>query len=127
MAKQHAEHFDIPPEMRDFAEKTFDQARQAFDGFITAAHRTVDTFEGQAASARKGVEDVRKKVLTFAELNVANSFAFAQKLVRVKDVEEMMKLQAEYLKAQMETFARQAKELAETAAKASTAAQKSKD
>src|SRR6267142_977998 len=48
------ERFEIPPEMRAFAEKSVEQARQAFDGFISAAHRAVTTFEGQAESARKG-------------------------------------------------------------------------
>jgi phasin len=122
MAKQQTEHFDIPPEMRDFVQKTFDQAREAFDGLITAAHRTVDTLEGQAASTRKGAEDVRQKVMSFAEHNVATSFDFAQKLVRANDVQELMKLQADYLKAQMETFAQQAKELAEAATKAAAEA-----
>jgi hypothetical protein len=40
--------------MRAFAEKSVEQARQAFDGFISAAHNAVAAFEGQAETARKG-------------------------------------------------------------------------
>ncbi len=40
------ERFEIPPEMRALAEKSVEQARQAFDGFISAAHRAVSAFEG---------------------------------------------------------------------------------
>ena len=93
-----ADRFEIPPEMRAFAEKSVDQAKQAFDGFISAAHRAVSTFEGHAESAHKGAIDVTGKAMTFAERNIASSFDFAQKLVRAKDVQDMFKLQADYFK-----------------------------
>ena len=35
------ERFEIPSEMRAFAEKSVEQAKQAFDGFISAAHQAV--------------------------------------------------------------------------------------
>src|ERR1700739_482082 len=94
-----AEPFQIPPEMRAFAEKSVEQARQAFDGFITAAQRTVSTLEGQATAAQKGARDVRAKAMDFAEQNIASSFDFAQKLLRAKDVKEMLELQGSYVKA----------------------------
>src|SRR6266480_848679 len=49
-----ADRFEIPPEMRAFAEKSVEQARQAFDGFISAAQQAMSAFEGQAETARKG-------------------------------------------------------------------------
>ena len=74
------DRFEIPPEMRAFAEKSVEQAKQAFDGFISAAHDAVTTFEGHAESARKGAKHVTEKAMNFAEQNVASSFEFAQKL-----------------------------------------------
>ena len=44
--------FEIPPELRAFTEKSVEQAKQALDGFISAAHRTVSTLEGQAEKTR---------------------------------------------------------------------------
>src|SRR5580704_14389345 len=41
MAKNPAEQFEIPPEMRAVAEKSVEQAKQAFEGYLAAAHRTV--------------------------------------------------------------------------------------
>jgi len=120
------ERFEIPPEMRAFAEKSVEQARQAFDGFITAAHRAVGAFEGQAESAHQGSKDVTEKAMTFAEHNIAASFDFAQKLVQAKNVEEVLKLQAGYIKAQMQVLAEQAKELAESTTKVAGDAAKSK-
>jgi phasin len=120
MAPNRAEPFQIPPEMRALAEKSVEQAKQAIDGFISAAHRTVGVLEGQAETARKGAKDVSGKALEFAERNITSSFDFAQKLMRAKDVQEMLELQAAYIKSQMQVLAEQAKELGQTAGKMAT-------
>jgi len=111
------DRFEIPPEMRAFAEKSIAQARQAFDGYIAAAHNAVSAFEGHAETARKGAKDVTEKAITFAQQNIASSFEFAQKLVRAKDVKEMLELQGTYVKTQMQALAEQARELGETTGK----------
>jgi phasin len=120
------ERFEIPPEMRAFAEKSVEQARQAFDGFISAAHRAVSAFEGQAESARKGAKDVTEKAIVFAQSNIATSFDFAQKLVQARNVEDVLKLQADYIKTQMQVLTQQAKELGESTSKVARDATKSK-
>ena len=112
-----AEPFQIPPEMRAFAEKSVEQARQAFDGFMNAAHRTVSTLEGHATATHEGVRDIRAKAIGFAEQNIASSFDFAQKLVRAKDVKEMLELQGSYVQAQMQVLAEQARELGNASTK----------
>jgi phasin len=104
--------------MRAFAEKSVEQAKQAFDGFISAAHHAVNSIEGQAQTARQGAKDVTDKAMTFAEQNVASSFEFARRLVRAKDIQDVMKLQADYIKQQMQAFSEQAKELGATTTKA---------
>ena len=116
----NAEPFQIPPEMRAFAEKSVEQARQAFDGFLTAAQRTVSTMEGQATAAHQGAKGISERAFNFAEQNIASSFEFAQKLVRAKDVKEMLELQSTYVKTQMQALAEQARELGETTGKMAT-------
>ena len=118
MARNPSENFEVPPEMRALAEKSFEQARQAFEGFLSAANRTVSRFEGQAESARKGAQDVGQKAVSFAERNIANAFEFAEKLVRAKDVDEVLALQADYIKDQIQALTEQAKELGESTSKA---------
>jgi phasin len=120
MAINQAEQFQIPPEMRALAEKSVEQAKQAVEGFITAAHGTVSAIEGQAEAARKGAKDVGAKAMVFAERNITSSFDFAQKLVRAKDVQEMLELQASYIRTQMQALAEQAKELGQSTDKAAT-------
>jgi phasin len=112
------DRFDVPPDMRVFAEKSVEQARQAFDGFISAAHRAFNEFEGHAETARKGAKDVTEKAMTFAEQNIASSFEFAQAVLRAKDLQDVLKLQAEYFRRQMQLFTEQAQELGESSTKA---------
>jgi len=112
------EHFEIPRDVRAFAEKSVEQAKQAFDGFISAAHQAVHALEGQAESARKGARHVTEKAMNFAEQNIARSFELAQQLVRAKDVQEVMHLQAEFIRSQMQVLTEQAKELGESAGQA---------
>src|SRR3954452_5560118 len=83
--------FEIPSELRAFTEKSVEQAKQAFDGFISAAHRTVSEFEGQAASAHQDAQKLGEKAVTFAEHNIASSFEFAQNVVRARNFGDLVK------------------------------------
>ena len=126
MANDPMWNFDVPTQMRQFAEQSVEQARKAVDGFMTAAQKAVTTAEAQAASAQSGAKDVGQKAMGFAEQNIANSFEFAQKLVRAKDIQEVMALQQEYLQAQMKTLSEQAKDLGGAATKAAMESAKPK-
>ena len=105
----------FPPEMRAFAEQSVAQARKAFDELMAATQRTVSTFEGQSNSAQFGFRGLQQKVVSFSERNIAASFDFAQKLLHAKDGEEVMRLHAEFVKAQMQALTEQARELAQSA------------
>ncbi len=109
--------FEIPEQMRDFAEKSVDQARKAFDDFLNVTQKAVATAEDSASIVQTGATDVNKKTLSFAEEHMDAAFQFAQKLVRAKDVEEMMGLQQDYLRRQMEALGEQARDLSNTATK----------
>ena len=113
-----SDRFEIPPEMRAMAEKGVEQAKQAFDGFIEAAHNAVNAFEGQAETARKGAKEVTEKAITFAGQNIASSFELARQLVQATDVQEVLRLQADFIRTQMQVLAEQAKDLGESTSKA---------
>jgi phasin len=119
-------NFDVPTQMRQFAEQSVEQAKKAMDGFLTAAQKTAAVIETQANTAQSGAKDVREKVMSFAEQNIANSFEYAQKLVRAKDVQEVMALQQEFLSAQMQAMQAQAKDLGSAATQAAANAPKPK-
>jgi phasin len=112
--------YEIPAEMRDFAEKSVEQARKAFEGFMGAAQKAVGTVDAGAFAVPTSVKDVGSKAMTYAEANVKAAFDHAQKLVHAKDLQEVMQLQTEYLKSQMSTLQEQAKEIGSTVQKAVT-------
>ena len=118
MANDPTWNFDVPTQMRQFAEQSVEQARKAVDGFLTAAQKTAATMENQASTAQSGAKDMRDKVMTLAEQNINNSFEFAQKLVRAKDIQEVMALQQEFLKQQMQAMQSQAKDIGAAATRA---------
>ena len=103
-------NFEIPTEMRDFAEKSVDQARKAFDGFIGAARRTSDTIQGSANTVQTSAKDAAGRGFEFAEQNVAAAFELAQKLVRSKDPQEAMQHQVEFVRSQFAAMQTQMKE-----------------
>src|SRR5262249_19578335 len=107
--------FEIPVQMRAFAEQSFDQARDAFDKFMSAAHTTMSTIEGQSKAAQAGAKDMNEKVMAFAAQNVATAFDYAQKLVHAPDPQTLMQLHNDYVRSQIQVLTEQAKALGESA------------
>lgn len=115
---------EIPPQVREMAEKSVDQAKKAFDTFVQQAQKTVTTMESQAATMQSSAKDLNTKAMTFAEANIAASFSFAQKLVRAKDFNQIAALQQEFLQSQMKALSEQAKEIGTVTTKIVTEATK---
>lgn len=104
-------NYQIPNEIRDFAEKSVDQARKAFEGFAGAAQKAIASVDDKATPYNAGAKDVGSKALSYAEANVKAAFDLAQKLVQAKDPQEVLSLQAEFVKSQLSAIQDQTKEL----------------
>ena len=104
-------NFEVPPDMRAFAEKSVAQAREALDGFIGAARKAAEQAQTTAATAQSSAKDVTQLAMSFAERNIASTFDFAQRLARAKDANEILSLHADYVKRQMDALSDQAKEI----------------
>src|SRR5271157_2848462 len=96
-----ASPFDVPNDLRDFAERSVEQARKAFEGFLAVAQRTTGIAGEAAGAGQGGAKSVTAHVLSYTEQNVNAAFDLAQKLLRAKDPQEAFALQSEYLKAQL--------------------------
>ena len=103
--------YEIPTEMRDLAEKSVDQARKAFDGFLGAAQKAVGQADSTATTMQSSARAIGDKAVAFTEQNVRSAFDYAQKVVRVSDMQELMALQSEYVKTQLTAMQEQAKEI----------------
>jgi phasin len=102
--------YQVPNEVRDFAEKSVEQARKAFEGFAGAAQKAL-TSTTELPIVPPGAKDVGSKAFSFAEANVNAAFDLAQKLVKAKDPQEVFQLQADFVKSQFEAIQEQTKEL----------------
>ena len=78
----------------------------------------LQSFQRGIPSNVMGSSDLSNKVFGYAERNVGSAFEFAQRLVQVRDVQSLAKLQMDFIQAQMQAMTEQAKDLSETATKA---------
>jgi phasin len=95
---------EMPAQVREFAEKTIDQAEKGFSAFIDAANKSVSILPPPAT-------DLPLKALSMSERNMKAAFDHARRLLQAKDVQDAMRIQADFLKAQYESATEQLKEL----------------
>lgn len=109
------------------AEASLDQARKAFDSFISSAQQTAAAFGGASFGAPgEAAKDISAKAIAFAEKNVQSSLAYAQQLIHAKDLTEVMRLHTEYVQGQMRALAEQASEMGQAVTRAAMDAAKPK-
>jgi phasin len=112
--------FEVPEQMRAFAEKGVSQARDSYAKFKDAAETHNGTIEAVFTSASKGSSEYSTKLIEFFKANTSSSLDFAQQLFGVKTPAEALELWTAHTKKQYETLTAQAKELAELGQKVAT-------
>ena len=112
--------FEVPEQMRAFAEKGVSQARDSYAKFKDAAETHNGTIEAVFTSASKGASAYSAKMLEFFTANTTTSLDFAQELFGVKTPAAAMELWTSHARKQFETFSAQAKDLTELGQKVAT-------
>jgi|APFre7841882630_1041343.scaffolds.fasta_scaffold23527_2 phasin len=111
--------FEVPAQVREFMEKSVEQARSAFETFAGAAQKAVSSVEPVLPS---GAKEVNEKVFGYSQANIEATFDFAKKLAHAKDAQELMQVHSDFVKSQIETLQQQANELSAAVQKAMTGA-----
>jgi len=111
MSKEPHSPFGFPADMMALTEQSFEQARTAFEKLMGIAHTSIETAEDRTKAAQAGARDISAKVMDFAEQNVAEAFAYAQRLVHAKDPQALVQLHTEFVQSQIKTLTEQAKTL----------------
>jgi len=109
--------FEVPEQMRAFAEKGVSQARDSYAKFKDAAENQNSTIEAVFNCASKGAGAYSTKLMEFMKANTTANLDFAQELLSVKSPSEALELWTSHARKQFETFGAQAKELTELAQK----------
>ena len=82
--------FEIPTDMRKMTEQSLEQVRTAINGYLHFLQRGIP-------SIVMGKSELSNKVFGYAERNVGSAFEFTQRLVQVRDVQGLAKLQMEFI------------------------------
>jgi phasin len=90
----------VPAQVREFAENSVDQAEKAISSFMESASKSVAMVPGP-------MTDVAKQTLAITEANLKASFEHARNLMKAKDIDEVMKLQSEFMRKQFGTVTEQ--------------------
>ena len=105
--------FEVPEQMRAFAEKGVSQARDNYAKFKDAAESHNGTIEAVFTSASKGASAYSAKLMEFMKANTTANLDFAQELLGAKSPSEAVELMTGFSRKQYETLTSQAKELTE--------------
>jgi len=89
---------------REFAEQTLSQSKAALSGFLKASDKIAKTFESQSSA-------IREQTTVLTEKALSTSVDFGQKVLRAKELDELVRLQTEFMSQQAQIFAEQTKEL----------------
>lgn len=119
---------EMPEPMRQVFKSSIEQARKAFETFIAASQQTMSNVDTSAAPASQSMKMLNQKIAEFTKSNAEANFELATKLADAKDMKDVIELQNQHVRQQMDTFAQQLEELrrlttevvTETASKAST-------
>jgi len=105
----------LSEDMSAVAGQTMEQARGAMENYL-------DFFQKSMSASPWAGTELNKKMADYAQQNVATAFGFAQKLTQAKDLQDLVRIQTEFLQTQMKSLTEQAKDLSETTTKATTGA-----
>ena len=106
----------------------FEPARQAADQMTERTQEAITNYFGWLQSAMQaspwGNTDLNKKLMSYATETFTAPLSFAQKLSQAKNLEDVVKIQTEFVRAQTDSFNEHAKEIGEIYTKVATAATK---
>ncbi|MGP9813839.1 phasin [Rhodopseudomonas sp. NSM] len=105
--------FQLPEQMRAFAEKGVSQARESYSKLRDVAETNNGAIEAVFSSASKGATDYSTKVFDFVKTNTSANFDFAHSLFGAKTLPEIMEMWTSHAKKQVEVLTTQTKELTE--------------
>ena len=112
--------FEVPEQVRAFAEKGVSQARDSFAKFKDVAESHNGTIEAVFTTAGKGASEYSAKLIEIIKANTTANLDFAQSLFGVKSPSEALELWTSHARKQFETFTANTKALTELTQRVAT-------
>ena len=102
---------EMPESVRNIMKASIDQARKAFDTFISTSQKAMLGFEGSSNPTTDGLKQLNDKITEFTRVNAEANFKLAMKLADAKQFSDVLEIQNAHARDLMDTFARQLEEL----------------
>jgi hypothetical protein len=106
--------FNVPEEVREAMDSSVKQAKTGFDKMMQVADEAARGLDEKTGAAQKQALDMRRKAMAFTEQNVNAAFELATRLVRAKSIDEVMKIQTEYMTQSFATLRGQIQDAGQT-------------
>ncbi|MCJ8143745.1 phasin [Ancylobacter sp. A5.8] len=113
-------NLEVPAAVREIAEKSVQNAREAYEKLKTSAEETTDMLEDTYSTASKGVAEYNAVALESLRANMNATFDYFGALLGTKSVSEAVELSTGHLRKQFDVLSAQAKELSVIAQKVAT-------
>lgn len=101
------------------SEAPADQVRSVMVKNLEQAHGAIANYfqfvEKSISASPLGATDQAKTFRSYVERSVAASFELSDKLLRAKDLQDVLRIQTEFLQTQLEALTERSKELCGTA------------
>ena len=104
--------------IRDAAERSVAQARQAMEEAMALAQKTVAGAETTQQQVQDRFREMTRETLSFAGASASATLDLVEKLARARSPQEAMEIQKAYLEAQMERLGQQARSIGDGAIRA---------
>jgi phasin len=101
----------VPESVRALAEKTVNQARDAYERGKGALEESIDALERSFDAAGQGATAYNRKLIDIAQRNLNSGFDLAKSLAGAKNLAEIVELQSAFIRNQFDVFAGQANEI----------------
>ena len=88
----------------ELAEQSLNQSKGVLDGLFNVTRKMTEEFDNQTSA-------IREHSTSLIETTLSNTFDFGHKLARLREPQELVELQSEFVSRQSQAIADQTKEL----------------
>lgn len=89
---------------RELAEQSLNQSKVVLDGLFNVTRKMAEEFDDQTSA-------IREHSTSLIETTLSNTFDFGHKLARLREPQELVELQSEFVSRQSQAIVDQTKEL----------------
>ena len=121
-AEGFVSRMELPEAVRDFAERSIEQSRDAYGKMRDAAQQATSILEESTSKASEAATEINKKTVDFVEANCNAGFKLTRELLETRDPSRAIELQLAFARSQAEAFSSHMKEMGALATSAAPTA-----